>query len=118
MSSLTESASRAALLQMARAPLAYGRSLLSARAIVELACRAFNRRITNGCSVSRCVRFEQLIIGRRRQVMDLLADTGPIGSARPYKSVLEMLEHLQSKAQAATAVAAMDTVIHGDTNGC
>lgn len=118
MSGLTESASRTALLQMSRAPLAYGRLLLSAHAIMELACRAFHHRIKNGCSVSRCVRVEQLTIGRRRQVLDLLADIGPIESARAYASVLDVLAHLQSKAQAAIAAAAMDTVIHGDSNGC
>lgn len=118
MSNLTETASRTALLQMARAPLAYGRSLLSANAIVELAWRAFHQRITNGCSVSRCLRVEQLIVGRRRQVLDLLANVGPIESARAYTSVLDVLSHLQSNAQAATAAAVMDTVISGGSNEC
>lgn len=111
MSGLTESASRAALLQMARAPLAYGRRLLSAQALLELAWRAFYGRIKNDCSMARCVRVEQLIVGRRLQVLDLLANIGPIETASEYTGVLDALSQLQSNAQAATAATAVDAVI-------
>lgn len=118
MRSLTESASRAALLQMARAPLAYGRSRLSAHALMELAWRAFHHHIEDDCTVSRCSRIELLIKGRRRQVLELIAKVGPIESAMAYTRVLDALAQLHSNAQAATAAAAMDAVVKGNTDGC
>jgi hypothetical protein len=116
MSRLTESASRAALLMMARAPLAYGRRLLNAHALMELAWRAFHHHIKNDCTVSRCSRVERLIKGRRRQVLELIAKVGPIESAMAYTRVLDALAQLHSNAQAATAAAAMDAVVKGNTD--
>ena len=118
MSSLTESASRTALLMMSRAPLAYGRRLLSAHALMELAWRAFHHHIENDCTVSRCSRVERLIKGRRRQVLELIAHIGPIESARAYTGVLDALAQLQSNAQAATAAAAIDAVVKRNTDEC
>lgn len=111
MSGMTESATRTALLQMVRAPLSYGRRLLSAEAIHELTWRAFHDFITADCSVARCMRVEHLISGRRCQVLSLLATVGPVETAKAYTGILDALAQLQSNAQATTAAAAMDAVI-------
>lgn len=116
MSSLIESASRAALLQMARAPLAYGRRLLSANALSELARRAVDNRIQSRCSVSRCMRVEKLIMGRRQQVLGLLEIFSPLEPPKSYTGVLDVFTQLQSMAQAASAAAAIDSTIRGDSN--
>lgn len=111
MSALTPQAGRTALLQMARAPLAYGRRVLSARAIEELAWRCFHRHVKKGCSLARCVRVESVVVGRRIQVIDLTAGLGPVETAAAFTGVLDAFSQLQSNAQAAVAAAAMDEII-------
>lgn len=101
---------------MSRAPLAYGRRRLSAQAQFEMTWRSFQRFVTANCNVHRCDRMEQLISGRRRQIMGLPFAPGSMETALDYKGVLEALDHLQSLVQAAAAAAAMDSVIQGALN--
>lgn len=116
MSSLTESASRAALLMMSRAPLAYGRRRLSAQAQYEMTWRSFQRFVAANCNAHRFDRMEQLIIGRRRQIMGIPFAPGSMETTQNFKGVLDALDQLQSLVQAAAAEAAMDSVIRGELN--
>ena len=104
---------RSALLQMSRAPLAYGRRVLSACALEELAWRCFHRHAKTGCGLGRCKRVEAVIRGRRMQVIDLLANLSPVETAAAFTGVLDGFSQLQSGAQAASASAAIGEVLNG-----
>ncbi len=109
---LVQIAYRAALLQMARAPLAFGRRVLSARSIEELAWRCFHRHVRNGCSLVRCQRVEAVIRGRRLQIVAFLANLSPAEKAAAFTGVLDGFSELHSRIAAAAAAAAFDEVLH------
>ena len=107
-----ESSSRMDLLIMRRASLSFGRYLLRAEAIEELARRASLEYVHVGCGVPRVERVERLVVGRRRQVVQLLVDVMPMEGARHYAPVIDSSAAMVIGLQVAKAAAAMDEVLN------
>jgi hypothetical protein len=114
---LITGACRAALLMMSGAPLSYGRTLISVEALHELTQRSFQAFVCHGCHVSRLQRMESVIVGRQRQIYDLLREAGQLTVAWPYVKPVDSMGVLHTQVQVAAAAEAIDSMLekeHGN----
>ncbi len=91
--------------------LSYGRRLISAEALAELARRATVDRVWAGCGERRVQTVCRLIRGRREQVIRLLIDASPVEGASQYIPVIDGLADLHAQMQAAEASEAVTTLL-------
>jgi hypothetical protein len=110
--SLMQTCTRADLQVMRRASLSYGRWLLNAEAVEELARRATVRFVFVGCGEPRVARVEKIIKGRRRQVIELLVIVMPMEGAKAYAGIIDSVAQMHCAMQAARAAEAMDGVLN------
>lgn len=111
MALITRIAGREALLIMSRAPISMGRTLLAAESIHEMTLRSFSAFIRPGVSLSRCTRMERLIVGRLEQIYGLIRGAGILSISVRYAAAIDAMKQMQAMAQAASAAAAMESVL-------
>lgn len=110
-SHLMEMAGRSALLMTSRMPLAYGRRLLCAMALEELARRAVLRYNAPDCGLLRAQRLERVVSGRALQANGRLLAASPKESALQYAPIINSLLQMHNMTQAAIALASMNQVL-------
>ena len=94
-----------------RLPLAYGRRLLCAMALEELARRAVLRYNAPEGGLLRAQRLEKVVSGRALQAHGRLLAASPQQSALHCASIINSLSQMHNIAQAAVALASMNEIL-------
>jgi hypothetical protein len=110
MSPRIELANRAQLLMMCRAPSSYRNTHISVDAASALAVLCFKKHMRHGCTVLRCARVGRVIVGRQKQIYEILLEAGHLRATGQFAATVDNMWRLHTQVQVAAAAAAFDAV--------